>query len=86
MRFSWINKIVGLAIFLSYPAGARAVNAGAEHQQSSEAPTGPFEFADFYSFNRPKDNQGLLGSAVDGWAPDLEKVETRFTAAMLIKL
>jgi Putative beta-barrel porin-2, OmpL-like. bbp2 len=34
----------------------------------------------------PGGNTGAPGSEVDGWSPDLEKDEPRFTAAMMVKL
>jgi hypothetical protein len=34
----------------------------------------------------PGGNQGALGSAVAGWAPDLRKTESRLTLALLVKL
>jgi hypothetical protein len=34
----------------------------------------------------PGGNQGSLGSAVDGWAPDLRKTESRINLALLVKL
>lgn len=34
----------------------------------------------------PSGNFGAAGSAVPGWAPDLRKVERRFTIALLVKL
>jgi len=34
----------------------------------------------------PGGNQGALGSAVDGWSPDLVQSEPRFTLAMLVKM
>jgi putative OmpL-like beta-barrel porin-2 len=33
----------------------------------------------------PGGNQGAPGSAVEGWAPDLVKIENRLTAALLVK-
>lgn len=34
----------------------------------------------------PGGNQGAPGSAVDGWAPDLDKAENRLTLALLVKI
>ena len=34
----------------------------------------------------PGGNQGVLGSAIDGWTPDLVRSENRLTGALLIKL
>ena len=34
----------------------------------------------------PGGNQGLAGSEVSDWAPDLKKTEDRLTAALLIKM
>jgi hypothetical protein len=34
----------------------------------------------------PGGNTGAAGSAVNGWAPDLRKIENRVTFALLVKL
>lgn len=34
----------------------------------------------------PGGNQGALGSLVDGWAPDLVRIENRFSLALMVKL